>query len=194
MLGPPFLRQGWDGTETIRFRTVFGTVVSSLFRSTYKNSPVSALYLFDRPQDLALQKARHSVDERNHLRLWIAPVRFEGNNVWVGQISRDIGVRLTRKTLTTHKIDADTDDARFYLIQDLLGSGTLARFGYTNGVGYASREAPRRNFTGDPYFTDGLRAVFFLGRNHVEYDEIDWLTHWEDPERAIEAGQQEARR
>ena len=72
----------------------------------------------------------------------------------------------------TNPNSADTDDARFYLIQDLLGSGTLARFGYTKGVGYASREAPRRNFTGDPYFTDGLRAVFFLGRNHVEYDEI----------------------
>ncbi len=180
-LGPPFLRQGWAVTETIRLRTTWGTVLSSVFGRIYKNSPISALYVFDRPQDLGLQKARDTVDERNHLRLWLTPVTFEGSTVWIGQISRDIGVRLTSKTLTTHKIDPDTDDARFYLLQDLVNSGALARFGYVKGVGFAKRDEPRHNFTGDPYFSDGLRAVFFFSRNYVEYDEIDWLTHWERP-------------
>jgi len=193
-LGSPFLRQGWDVTETIRLRTVFGTVASSLFGRIYKNSPISALYVFDRPQDLALQKARNTVDERNHLRLWLTPVTFEGANVWVGQISRDIGVRLTTKTITTHKIDPETDDARFYLLQDLVNSGAVARFGYVKGVDFAPRETPRRNFTGDPYFTDGLRAVFFLSPDYVEFDEIDWMTHWEDPDEAMEAGEQAAQR
>ena len=36
-------------------------------------------------------------------------MRFEGKRVWIGQISRDIGVRFTTKTITTHKIDADVD-------------------------------------------------------------------------------------
>ena len=26
-----------------------------------------------------------------------------------------------------------------------------------------------------------LRAVFFFGLDYVEWDEIDWLTHWEEP-------------
>jgi hypothetical protein len=73
-LGPPFLRRGWMVTETIRTSTVLGTIASSLFGRVYKNSPVSALYLYDRPQDVALQKARNTVDERNHLRLWLSPV------------------------------------------------------------------------------------------------------------------------
>lgn len=180
-LGAPFLRRGWDVTETIRLRTVFGTIASSLFGRMYKNSPVSALYVYDRPQDLALQKARSTVDERNHLRLWLTPVRYKGNLVWIGQISRDIGVRLTSKTITTHKIDPDTDEARFYLLQDLANSGAIARFGFVKGVGGASRNDPRRNFTGDPYYTDGLRAVFFLSQDYVEFDDIDWLA-WERPE------------
>jgi len=185
-LGPPFLRRGWMVTETIRTSTVLGTIASSLFGRVYKNSPVSALYLYDRPQDLALQKARDTVDERNHLRLWLSPIRWNGQLVWVGQISRDIGVRLTRKTITTHKIDPDTDEARFYLVQDLASSSSLARMGYTSGVGGASRYAPRENYTGDPYYTDGLRVVFFLSDDYVDFDEVDWIETWERPRDHIQ--------
>jgi hypothetical protein len=143
-------------------------------------------------QDLGLQKARDTVDERNHLRLWVTPVTFQGSSVWIGQISRDIGVRLTSKTITTHKIDPDVDDARFYLIQDLINSGALARFGYVKGVGVARRDEPRHNFTGDPYYTDGLRAVFFLSPHYIEYDEIDWVKEWERPPDPAELGRRSA--
>jgi len=34
--------------------------------------------------------------------------------------------------------------------------------GYVGGVGECSPAAPRRNLTGDPYFTDGKRAVILL--------------------------------
>jgi hypothetical protein len=154
--------------------------MSSVFGSHYRTSPVSPLYLFDRPQDGALQKARQTVDERNHLRLWRAPVNFEGTPVWVGQISRDIGVKLSSKTIVTHKIDPVVDEARFYVVLDLLTSRYLGRFGYTKGVGHASFEAPRYNYTDDAYFTDGLRLVLFLSKNPVAYEEIQWLD-WEDP-------------
>ena len=41
------------------------------------------------------------------MRLWLAPFRFEDRPVWIGQVSRDIGVKITPKspTLTTHVID-----------------------------------------------------------------------------------------
>ena len=63
---------------------------------------------------MALQRARTSIHERNHLRLWLAPMRFDGKLVWIGQISRDIGVRFTSKTITTHKIDPDVDETRSF--------------------------------------------------------------------------------
>jgi hypothetical protein len=123
------VRRGWDLTETMRHDTVWRTVLFSLFKSQYRTSPVSPLYLFDRPQGFALQKARGSVDEGNHLRFWLAPVTLNGKNVWVGQISRDIGVKFSSKTFVTHKIDPVVDEARLYITLDILASETLQALG-----------------------------------------------------------------
>jgi hypothetical protein len=173
----PFVRRGWDPAETVTGGTVLSTIWSSLFGSEYRTSPVSALYLDGRKQDIALQKARGSVDERNHLRLWLTPLIFEGRDVWIGQISRDIGVRLSSKTITTHKIDPDVDETRDYLLQDMLLSGSLAGFGYVKGVRAATPEAPRFNYTLDPYFTDGLRLVLFVSENYASPDDLELV--WE---------------
>jgi len=40
----------------------------------------------------------------------------------------------------------------------------VARPGFATGVQPATAGAPRHNLTGDPYFTDGLRAVAILSR------------------------------
>lgn len=176
-----FIRAGWDETETIYRASILKTVRSFLLGGRYRYSPVSALYVFGRPQDVALQRARSSIHERNHLRLWLAPMRFKGQMVWIGQISRDIGVRFTRKTITTHKIDPDVDETRGFLIQDLWYSQGLKKFGYVKGVGAASYEEPRGNLTGDPYFTDGFRAVLWVSSQPSAFDEVGWL-EWELPE------------
>ena len=96
----------------------------------------------------------------------------EGKEVWIGQISRDIGVRLSSKTITTHKIDPDVDETRDYLLQDLLLSGSLEGVGYVAGVGAATLEDPRYNYTLDPYFTDGRRLVLFLDADYVSPDHL----------------------
>jgi hypothetical protein len=172
--------RGWDLTETIRSHTTWRTITSSLFRSKYRTSPVSPLYVFGRSQDIALQKARGTVDERNHLRLWLAPVMVEGMNVWVGQISRDIGVKLSSKTFVTHKIDPVVDEARLYVTLDLAASQSLRSVGYVQGVGPSTREAPRHNYTDDPYYTDGLRVVLILAEGRYGLDELEYLP-WERP-------------
>jgi hypothetical protein len=172
------VRQGWDLTETKRSDTVWRTIASSLFGAKYRTSPVSPLYLFGRPQDFALQKTRGTVDERNHLRLWLAPVTQKGRDVWVGQISRDIGVRFSSKTLVTHKVDPIIDEARMYISLDIASSQSLQAVGYVKGVGYSDRQSPRYNYTEDPYYTDGLRVVLILGEAHHPLDGIDYLP-WE---------------
>jgi hypothetical protein len=173
-------RRGWDLTETLSTGTAWRTAVSSIFGSRYRTSPLSPLYLFGRSQDASFQKARETVDERNHLRLWRAPVNFQGMPVWVGQISRDIGVKLSGKTIVTHKIDPVVDEARTYIGLDLLASQYLGQVGYVRGVGVSTRAEPRYNYTDDPYYTDGLRVVLFLSEAPVAYDEINWLD-WERP-------------
>jgi len=146
---------------------------STLSGTEYRYSPVSSLYTFGRPQDVALQKARTSIDERNHMRLWLTPVRHEGKPLWIGQISRDIGVHFTRKTVTTHKIDPDVDETRDFLAEDLAYAQGLARMGYVPGVGAAAYDQPRGNLTGDPYFTDGNRLLMWVSDSPVSIDEVE---------------------
>lgn len=175
-------RQGWHVTETITPGSTWRTISSSLFGSRYRYGPVSPLYFFGRYQDLAVQKTRGDVNLRNHMRLWLAPVKMDGTPVWVGQISRDIGVHLSTKTLVTHKIDPDVDDARWYLMQDIFFSQSLRRFAFAKGVGAATPENPRVNFTGDPYWTDGLRLVMWLSNEPISYQKVE-SDRWEPPPR-----------
>lgn len=172
------VKQGWNLTETISSDTMWRTVASSLFGSKYSTSPVSPLYLFDRPQDIALQKARETVDERNHLRLWRAPVTFKGQKVFVGQISRDIGVKFSSKTFVTHKIDPVVDEARLYITLDMIDSQHIKALGYVKGVGYSEREKPQYNYTEDPYYTDGHRVVLIFSKDSIPVESIQYFP-WE---------------
>jgi hypothetical protein len=109
------------------------------------------------------------------MRLWRAPVTLNGQKVWVGQISRDIGVKFSSKTLVTHKVDPLIDEARLYVTLDLVSSGSLRALGYVGGVGYSGREAPRRNYTEDPYYTDGLRVVLIVGEDRTALTGLEYL-------------------
>jgi len=166
---PALVRRGWRPTETKWSGAIMKVVSSALSGERYLNAPVSDLYLYGRPQDLALQKARDTIHQRNHLRLWLSPMRYRGKPVWVGQISRDIGSRLTihSPTLTTHKIDPDVDEARTALAEDMAYSQGLAIVGYASGVGAAMPERPRQNLTTDPYYTDGDRLVLVFEHRPV---------------------------
>ena len=176
------VRRGWHPTEIISTESVWRTIVAFLRGTRYRYSPISPLYVFSRPQDVAAQKARSNIHERNHARFWLSPIRYRGTPVFVGQISRDIGVKYTLKspTISTHKIDPDVDEARRYLLEDLAYSQAVDRIGFVKGVGAAGTEAPRMNLVGDPYYTDGLRAVLFIEPRPRTLSDID-LLEWERP-------------
>jgi hypothetical protein len=177
-----FVRRNWDATHALNMRQAARTMGSFLFGGRYRYSPVSPLYVYGRRQDIALQKARSNIHQRNHLRLWLSPFTYDGKPVWVGQISRDIGVRFTTRSpfLTTHTIDPDVDEAREYIMQDIFASQSLAAIAYVQGVGAAARDAPRANLTGDAYFTDGLRLVLFISDKPTDGAEVDYI-EWEAP-------------
>jgi hypothetical protein len=166
----------WDESETITFATCWKTACAFLLGSQYRYSPVSPLYLFGRSQDVALQRIRHSINDRLHLRLWLSPLRFRGLPVWVGQISRDIGVRFTLKTwnLTTHRINPDLDEARDYVVEDLLAAEHVQAVAYVDGVGPCEATSPRHNLTGDHYYTDGKRAVVLVSEARAKPRVVLW--------------------
>jgi hypothetical protein len=166
----------WDETEIISLATCWKTARAFLMGSEYRYSPISPLFLYGRSQDFALQRIRESINERLHLRLWRTPLRFEGAPVWIGQVSRDIGVRFTWRTwnLTTHRIDPDVDEARDYVIQDLLEAERVVMAGYLEGVGACDSSSPRCNLTGDIYFTDGKRAAVLVSERRTTPKFVRW--------------------
>lgn len=176
------IRSGWDLTEPGTPGSYWRMFKAWLLGTQYRSAPVSHLYAFDRPQDIALQKPRHTIKQRNHMRLWRTPYQVQGVPVWVGQISRDTGVRFTPHTwhLSTHKVAPDVDEARGYLVADLFLSQVLNTIGWVKGVGVVEPDEPRHNLTGDPYYTDGLRVVLVLSDDLVDVRHIQRLD-WEMP-------------
>ncbi|MGE0485661.1 MAG: LssY C-terminal domain-containing protein [Gammaproteobacteria bacterium] len=174
-------RGGWAFTHAINLRSIGRMVGAAISGTPYPVAPVSPLYLFGRAQDFALQRARRGIAQRNHMRLWLSPWDFEGRPVWVGQVSRDIGVKLTTRTpsLTTHVIDRQVDETREYVLQSLLVNRTVDRFGFVAAADGGAAAAPRTNLTGDPYETDGLRLVVVLAEEPVPPHEARNL-HWQE--------------
>ncbi len=175
-------RGGWSYTHRINLGTIRRMIGAAISGSAYPVAPVSPLYFLERPQDLALQRARNNILQRNHLRLWLAPFRYQGRSVWVGQVSRDIGVKATwlSPTFTTHVIDPNIDEAREHLLQSLLAAGVVEWFGFAAGIPPASAENPGRNLTQDIYFTDGLRLVAEMsGTRTIPLDNVEFLD-WRD--------------
>lgn len=182
------VESGWTFTEAITVDSIRRMVGAAIASKSFYTAPVSSLYVFGRKQDVALQRGRATISQRNHMRLWLAPFRCEGSPVWIGQVSRDIGVKLTSKSpsLTTHIIDPVVDESREYLFHSLLQSEAVDRFAFVKGVGAATIDDPRHNLTGDPYFTDGMRLVVWLSRSPVpphEAEDLGW-NESADPARA----------
>ena len=116
------------------------------------------------------------------MRLWLAPMRLEGKPVWVGQVSRDIGVRFTLDTwnLATHRIDPHVDSTREYVVEDLFRSGWVTKVKYVKGGPTATLASQRKNLTGDWYISDGLRAVLVFSPTGVSESDMQALD-WELP-------------
>ena len=157
-------RAGWSFTHRLSMESIKRMIGAGISGSTYAVAPISPLYVMERSQDVALQRPRSTIFQRNHLRLWLLPFLLEGRSVWIGQVSRDIGVKPSMASLglVTHVVDPNVDEAREHLLQSLLVSGTLREFGFVRGVGEASESAPAHNLSDDPYFTDGLRLFAVL--------------------------------
>ena len=186
-------RSGWSFTHRISLTTVGRLAGAALSGDSYPVAPVSNLHLFGRKQDFALQRARPTISQRNHTRFWLAPFTFRGSQVWVGQVSRDIGVKITPNSpsLTTHVIDPEVDLTREYLLHSLLDAGLVAGFGFVQGSRYAPRDEPAVNLANDPYFSDGLRLVIALSPHPRPYHEVRSL-RWERSAAPLAEGQTES--
>ena len=123
---------------------------------------MSELTLFGRVQDYGLAHAVpiQVVAQRHHLRLWKAPFQVDGQDLWVGAATHDIGFdRDNRNNGVTHKIDPNVDDEREFVGRSLDDTGLVAKISYVT-PSQASKEA--RTATGATFHSDGRVMVIHL--------------------------------
>ncbi len=113
---------GWTLADPITVRSTVRIVQSTLLRRPYPAAPVSDLLLFGRTQDFAYQQeVDGNATRRHHVRFWHVPQGWAlpgGAKVqWLAAATYDRAVGLSLFTLqVTHKVDADTDIERDYVI------------------------------------------------------------------------------
>ncbi|WP_416171677.1 LssY C-terminal domain-containing protein [Actinomyces qiguomingii] len=160
-------KAGWVRADPITLRSSWGIVVSSLLRRSYPAAPVSDLLLFGRKQDFAYQKeVEGNPAQRHHIRFWRVPegwVMPGGRRVdWLAGATYDRSVGLSTLTFqVTHKIDADIDVERDYVVDDVRWSNTAALLEIWPDFFTAYHH---RNGGGDRIVTDGDLYVLDLDR------------------------------
>ncbi len=171
-----FTSSGWDETAALTMGSGLSMAKAFLTGENDRYSPISSLYYHGHPQDIAFQKTRDNINQRLHFRLWYTPMRYNGKPVWMGAISRDIGVKFTFKTwyMTTHKIDPNLDDSRDYLLADLLEVGKISKYGFVENATLDRPDHKNKNLTNDPYFTDNKRLVIELSTAETPFTAFPW--------------------
>ncbi len=173
-------RAGWKLPGTFSFSTALKTAEAFFSGNLPLNIPAAPQYLFGRKQDISIHKGRRdSLHNRNRLRLWLTPWIFKGKSVWIGNISRDIGIKRKSKTLNfANKIDPDIDNAYYYLFMDVMMVQGLAKLGAVKSIGKSTPENPGKTLTGSPYWTEGKRAVLLFSDDRIAMNEIDFF-NWD---------------
>ncbi|AZA13463.1 LssY C-terminal domain-containing protein [Corynebacterium choanae] len=155
-------RAGWSLADDITLKSSLGIVASSVLRRSYPQAPVSPLLVFGRRQCLAYQQEIDgNASQRHHVRFWRCPDGWYlpgGEQVaWVGAGTYDRAVGFSLFTLQiTHKIDADIDIERDFIIHSVESANPEARHRIIENfsTGYHSR-----NGGGDLVRTDGNLPV-----------------------------------
>lgn len=153
---------GWVKVDREKKDAVLHTILSTFTKQAYVELPMSELTLFGRVQDYGLAHAVpiQVVAQRHHLRLWKAPFQVEGQELWVGAATHDIGFdRDNRNNGVTHKIDPNVDDEREFVGRSLEETGLVAKLSYVV-PSQASKEA--RTATGATFHSDGRVMVVHL--------------------------------
>lgn len=152
----------WHVADSDNRKAVLNAVMQTYDSKDYLAMPMSTLYLFGRKQDFGYEMAEPiaMVASRHHFRIWKAPITWNGQEVWVGAGTHDIGfARDKRNNSVTHKIEPAVDGERDNIGSSLQMANKGKTFSYylpPNPVQDA------KNATGDGYYSDGRLLVILL--------------------------------
>lgn len=156
------VKAGWFATDPDPRDALLHGLIDTLARRSYRDVPMSTLYLFGRPQDLAYARASaiEVAATRNHMRLWKTNETVDGLPLWVGSATRDHGFERDQRTGgVTHHIDPDVDQERSYILASLNDAGQVKAAAYVM-PSHPVHQA--RTATGGQFSSDGRILVLLL--------------------------------
>jgi len=176
---------GWYTAEPLTFRNGLRELLSIIFNTHYPDSPLSNLYLFDRPHDIGFEiptNAAGSARTRHHVRFWLLqkPLTESRNSshykFWSEKLKHLLGVEraiwIGAATEETHAIDIqwrtgrlthggshDAEKERDFIIESLRSAGHIKNLSTSEaGEPFKFRGQQFRTF----YITDGSIKIIEL--------------------------------
>ena len=154
---------GWVAVDRSDKDAVVRGLFASLSKEAYVTMPMSELRLFGRGQDFGYAQADplRVVASRHHFRIWKAPFDLEGQTVWVGAGTHDIGFARDERTANgiTHKIDPNVDGERDYIRDGLTQTGLVVKTDY---ITPADPVTTAKTATGEEFHSDGRTLLVYL--------------------------------
>jgi hypothetical protein len=157
-----FKAGGWVTVDKSKTDAILRGALATFSKQAYVTLPMSELVLYDRTQDFGYAQGDpvRVVASRHHFRIWKAPFDLEGQTVWVGAGTHDIGFdRDQRNNGITHKIDPDVDGEREYIRESLLQTGLVAKVDYMTAADPITKA---RTAHGEEFSSDGRTVLIYL--------------------------------
>ncbi len=178
-------KAGWYTAQPLTFRNGIRELFSIIFNTSYPDSPLSHLYLFDRPHDIGFEIPTNSAGSartRHHVRFWrlqkpllesrhashyefwrekLSHVLGIERQIWIGAATEEtkaIDIQWRTGQLT-HGGSHESDKERDFIIQTLRQSGVVKRMSTSSaGEPLRFRGQQFRTF----YISDGSIKIVHL--------------------------------
>jgi hypothetical protein len=154
---------GWVVVDKSNGAAVISGLMASINKEAYVTMPMSVLDLWGRGQDFGYAQADplKVVASRHHFRIWKAPFDLDGQVVWAGAGTHDIGFDRDYRTKNgiTHKIDPNTDGERDYIRDSLSQTGMVAKTTYMTPKDPVTSA---KTATGSGFTSDGRTLLVYL--------------------------------
>ncbi|HZT71421.1 MAG TPA: LssY C-terminal domain-containing protein [Terriglobia bacterium] len=120
-----FEKCGWTVAQDENANSLWKTFEAVIKGKGYDAAPMSTLYLYGRPEDMAFEKMLNTFTMRHHLRIWRAPAMApDGREIWLVAADHDNGFDI-RPGVISHSVDPRVDLERAKVGADLGMTGMV---------------------------------------------------------------------